>query len=446
METGKRPAHNTVRSEVFCFLDGSVHGLYGLHSGLKDAGVADHVAVGEVQDDDIILAALDPLLALCSDLRSAHLRLQVVGGHLRAGDDAAVLSRVGSLDTAVEEEGDVSVLLGLGDAQLGLAVLGQVLAQNILQLHGRIGDLAVGHGGVILGHADVVDLLAAAAALKAGEGVVAEDAGHLAGTVGAEVHEDDGVAVLHTAALAGDTGQNELVGLVVGIGCLDRLCSVGILLALAVDECRVGLLLTIPVVVAVHGVVTAGDAGDLADAQLVQLGLQVGQEALAGVRVGITAVGDAVEIDLLGTHVLGHFQHTEPVVRVAVDAAGADQAHQVDGLPCVDGSFHVLDEDRVLEHLAVPDGLGDEGQLLVNDAACAHVGVADLRVAHLAVGQADCHAGSVDGGHGVLCHQRVDKRLVCGGHSVAIGLVGGPAKAVHDAEHYGFLGHKWYLL
>ena len=88
---------------------------------------------------------------------------------------------------------------------------------------GRICDLTVGHGGVILGHADVVDLLAAAAALEAGEGVVAEDAGHLAGTVGAEVHEDDGVAVLHAAALTGDTGQNELVGLVVGVGCLNGL-------------------------------------------------------------------------------------------------------------------------------------------------------------------------------------------------------------------------------
>ena len=72
-----------------------------------------------------------------------------------------------------------------------LAVLGQVLAQNVLQLHRGIGHLAVGHGGIVLGHADVVHLLAAAAALEAGKGIVAEDAGHLAGTVGTEVHKDD---------------------------------------------------------------------------------------------------------------------------------------------------------------------------------------------------------------------------------------------------------------
>ena len=53
-----------------------------------------------------------------------------------------------------------------GDAQLGLAVLGQVLAQDVLQLNRRLSDLAVGHGGVILGHADVVYLFAAAAAEK----------------------------------------------------------------------------------------------------------------------------------------------------------------------------------------------------------------------------------------------------------------------------------------
>ena len=420
-----------------------VHSLDGLDGSVEHAGVADHVAVGEVQDDHVVLAALNAFNAFGSHFGGAHLRLQVVGSHLRAGDDAAVLALVGSLDAAVEKEGNVCVLLGLCNAQLGLAVLRQVLAQNVLQLHRRVSHFAVGHGGVVLGHADVVHLLAAAAALKAGESIVAEDAGHLAGTVGAEIHEDDGVAILHAAALAGDAGQNELVGLVVGVGCLDGLLSVGGVVALAVDERGVGLLLAVPVVVAVHGVVTAGDAGDLADAQRIELGLQVGEEALAGVRVGIAAIGDAVEVDLLGTHVLGHLQHAEPVVCVAVDAAGADQTHQVNGLARVDGGLHVLDQNRVLEHLTVLDGLGDEGELLVDDAAGAHVGVADLGVAHLAIGQANGHAGGVDGGHGVLCHQRIDEGLVGDGHSVTIGLVGGPAEAIHDAEHYGFLGHRY---
>ena len=37
--------------------------------------------------------------------------------------------------------------------------------------------------------------------------------------------------------------------------------------------------------------------------------------------------------------------------------------------------------------------LRDAGKLLINDAACADVGVADFAVAHLAVRQTDVHAG-----------------------------------------------------
>ena len=144
MVSGQESAAASVQHSGDDLLDSSVHSLNGLDSSLKDAGVADHIAVCEVQDDHIVLAALDALDALVSDLGGAHLRLEIVGGHLRAGDDTAVLALVGSLNTAVEEEGDMSVLLGLGDAQLGLAVLGQVLAQDVLQLNRRISDLAVG--------------------------------------------------------------------------------------------------------------------------------------------------------------------------------------------------------------------------------------------------------------------------------------------------------------
>ena len=419
-----------------------IHSLNGLDSSLEHAGVADHIAVCKVQDDHIVLAALNALDALGSDFGGAHLGLQVVGGNLGAGDDAAILALVGSLHAAVEEEGDVRVLLGLGNAQLGLAVGRQVLAQNVLQLHRGIGHLAVGHGGIVLSHADVVHLLAAAAALEAGKGIVAEDAGHLAGTVGAEVHEDNGVAVLHAATLAGDAGQHELIGLVCCVGSLDGLGSVGSMLTLAVDKGSVGLLLAIPVVITVHGVVTAGNAGDLAHAQLIQLGLQVSKEALAGVGIGVTAVGDAVQVDFLSTQMLCHLQHAKPVVGMAVHAAGTHQTHQVDGLTGLDSSLHVLDQHRVLEHLAIVDGLGDEGQLLVHDAACAHVGVADLGVAHLAVGQTDSHTGSINGSHRVLCHQSIQMGGFGSHNSVAEGLVRHPAEAIHDAQKNRFLCHK----
>ena len=57
-----------------------------------------------------------------------------------------------------------------------------------------------------------------------------------------------------------------------------------------------------------------------------------------------------------------------------------------------------------------------------------------LLVAHLAVGQAHGHTGSIDGGHGVGGKDLVQVGGVGGGDGVAEGMVGRPAETVHDAE------------
>ena len=422
-----------------------VHSLNGLHSGLEDAGVTDHVAVGEVQDDHVVLAALDALDALVGNLEGAHLGLQVVGGNLGAGDQGAILALEGSLHAAVEEEGHMGVLLGLGDAQLGLAALGQVLAHHVGQALGLEGNLHVGHGGVVLGEADVVHGKAAVLALEAVEGVVHEGAGDLTGTVGAEVEEDHGVALGYAAALAGHGGYHELVGHALGVAVGHHL-SGGALHAFAVYEGSVGLLHAIPAVVAVHGVVTAGDGSDLAHAQLVQLCLQLVDVALAGIGGNVTAVHDGMNVNFLGAHILGHVQQAEQVLDVAVHAAGRQQAHQVDGLAVLDGSLHGVHNGLVGADGTVLNGLGDAGQLLVHDAAGADVGVTNLAVAHLAVGQAHVHAGSTDGGVGAGGEQLVQIGGFGGHDGVALGLVGHPAEAVQNAEHQGFLRHNGLLL
>ena len=73
--------------------DAGVDGLDGLDRGVEDARVPDHVAVGEVEDDHVVLARRDALLELVGDLEGAHLRLQVVGRDLGRRDEAAVLAR-----------------------------------------------------------------------------------------------------------------------------------------------------------------------------------------------------------------------------------------------------------------------------------------------------------------------------------------------------------------
>ena len=102
--------------------------------GFVDASVAYHVAVGIVDDDKVEFLAADGIDELVADLKGAHLGLEVVCGNLGRGDEDALLEFVGSLASAVEEECDMGILLGLGDMELLLAFARKVFAECILDI------------------------------------------------------------------------------------------------------------------------------------------------------------------------------------------------------------------------------------------------------------------------------------------------------------------------
>ena len=85
-----------------------------LDRGLVDTSVADHVR-GRKLFMTNLTALRNALGHTVGDGGGTHLGVQIVGGHLGRGDHVAVLAGELLLDTAVEEEGDVGVLLGLGD-------------------------------------------------------------------------------------------------------------------------------------------------------------------------------------------------------------------------------------------------------------------------------------------------------------------------------------------
>ncbi|MNJ81652.1 hypothetical protein D3C77_805620 [compost metagenome] len=62
------------------------------------------------------------------------------------------------------------------------------------------------------------------------------------------------------------------------------------------------------------------------------------------------------------------------------------------GLASTGRLVHRAGEHRVAEELAITNGLGDAGEVLVDDTAGTEVHVADLGVAHLPVRQAHIHA------------------------------------------------------
>ncbi len=76
----------------------------------------------------------------------------------------------------------------------------------------------------------------------------------------------------------------------------------------------------------------------------------------------------------------------------------------------------------VVLELVVVDGFGDAGQLLIDDSARADVGMSNLTVAHLTVGQTNVHARGADLGHRILLEQLVDVGRVGGENGVCLFL------------------------
>ena len=81
--------------------------------------MAHHVSVGEVDQAEPVGARRDAVAEQVADAVGAHGRLQVVGGHVaRRVDKRPALALAAVLTAAVEEVGDVRVLLRLGHVQL----------------------------------------------------------------------------------------------------------------------------------------------------------------------------------------------------------------------------------------------------------------------------------------------------------------------------------------
>ena len=388
----------------------------------------DHVAVGIVEDDHVVFPAFDPLDHLVGDDVGAHLRLHVIGRNLGRGDQRAVLARVGLLDAAVEKEGDVRVLLRFRNPQLGEALVGDVLAEGVVEALRLEGHLDVRHRHIVLGHADEEDVLLAALALKALEVRVHEGPGQFARAVGTEVVEDHRIAVADTRVLEADGRLDEFIGDLRAVGFLRRVDRRGVEVALPLHDRVIGAGDALPAVVAVHRVIPADHRRDAADADPVHLGFQLREKIHARGRGHVAAVHEAVDVHLLEPRILRQPQQAVKVGVVAVHAAVRAEAHQVQRGVVLFAVLHRRQQSGVLKEVPVLDRLGDAGQLLIDDAARADVGVA-----HLAVGQAHVEAGRPDQRVGAGGHQAVDIRLFGRRDRVAV-VLRVISKTVQDNE------------
>ena len=329
----------------------------------------------------------------------------------------------------------MGVLLGLGDAELGHVVIGEELAEDVVVALLAESDQLVRNGLVVVREADV-GRLDPRPAVKAVEIVAAEGAGDLAGTVRTEVEEDDAVVILYSgerlAVLHHGEGDDELIGLSVVVGSLNA-ARRGIRgLSVGLGQIVIGQLHALPAVVAVHRVVTAADRRDLADADLRHLLFQGRHIFLRRCRGRVAAVQEAVDKDLRQTVPLCKLQKGVKMVRMGMDAARGDQTPDMQRGIVLFAVFDRSQESRVLKEITVLDRLGDPGQVLIDDAAGAHVQMADLGVAHLAVRKTDKQAAGLTFHKGAGLEQLVQIRGLCFVDRV-VSRVLAQAEAVHDA-------------
>ena len=248
-----------------------VNRLNRLYCRVKYACVTYHVAVCKVEDDHIVLAALNCGNDLLCNLVRAHLGLQVVGCNRRRFNEDPVLAFVYLFNAAVEEEGYMSVLLGFCDSELFHAEARDILAHCVGKSLRLERNLNVGHGRVILRHANVGEGEEAVSSLKAVKVGVNQRAGDLTRAVGTEVVENYTVVRLDCRAALYNAGYNKFVGNILLIAVLDRADGALCLNAFAVYHCGVRLFNALPAVVTVHRVVTAHNGGDLAYADFFKL-------------------------------------------------------------------------------------------------------------------------------------------------------------------------------
>ena len=151
----------------------------------------------------------------------------------------------------------------------------------------------------------------------------------------------------------------------------------------------VGFFDALPTVVAVHGPEAAGHGGDAAVAELADLGLNLREVAEGARRRRVAAIGEGVDKHAVASDAvgLGLREQAVEVFQHAMHAAIGDDAHQVKlggggGLDAGDGGL----PNRIGDELFVGEELVEANEFLINDATRTDIFVADLGVAHLAVG------------------------------------------------------------
>ncbi len=148
---------------------------------------------------------------------------------------------------------------------------------------------------------------------------------------------------------------------------------------------------------------------------------------------GVAAIGEAVDHEVTHRETSGELQQRLQVAEAGVHAAVGDQPDQVHTLRAGE---RVHDRGVLAQH-PVEHGVVDTREVLADDSAGAEVEVADLGVAHLALGEPHGAPGGRQRGVRVGAPQRVEHRRARQRDGVAGARVGEAPAVQHDQAGAG---------
>ena len=90
----------------------------GLDRRGQRTGVADHVGISVIHNNETILTRKDRCFGGGGHLGRSHVRLQIISRHLRTGRTSAILARERRAAVVIEEKSNVRIFLRLGAAKL----------------------------------------------------------------------------------------------------------------------------------------------------------------------------------------------------------------------------------------------------------------------------------------------------------------------------------------